>query len=117
MVKVCAPRLTALIVKQVEASRTFAVNFIAHSVSAPRGLQKDSYCCCVFLQGVRKSVRLITALKWGCDKSLGALSLILFCTSVGAMMQGKGRKSREPGSPGRWVATCAGFYLSENNKC
>jgi hypothetical protein len=37
MVRVCAPRLTALRVIQVQASRAFAVNFIAHSISAPRG--------------------------------------------------------------------------------
>ncbi|GAA0266886.1 hypothetical protein GCM10009086_23660 [Pseudomonas rhodesiae] len=41
MVRVCAPRLTALrvihAVIHVEASRAFAGNFIAHSISAPRG--------------------------------------------------------------------------------
>ncbi|GAB5346805.1 hypothetical protein PFUM301598_52820 [Pseudomonas fluorescens] len=40
MVRVCAPRLTALRVMQVQASRAFAVNFIAHSISAPEGYRR-----------------------------------------------------------------------------
>ncbi|MNJ72351.1 hypothetical protein D3C77_689840 [compost metagenome] len=55
MVRVWAPRLTLLRVMQVRASRAFAVGCIVHSFSAPGGLQKDSYCFCVFL--CRKNVR------------------------------------------------------------
>jgi hypothetical protein len=44
MVRVCAPKLTALrvmqVVMQVETSSAFAVNFIAHSISAPRGYRR-----------------------------------------------------------------------------
>ncbi|MNQ47129.1 hypothetical protein D3C85_609640 [compost metagenome] len=78
MVRVWAPRLTLLRVMQVRASRAFTECCIVHSFSAPVGLQKDSYCFCVFRR--QEECALITTFNTGDDKALTALWLILFCT-------------------------------------
>jgi hypothetical protein len=80
MVRVWAPRLTLLRVMQVRASRAFTEGCIVHSFSAPGGLQKDSYCFCVFLR--KEECALITAFNCWQDKSSIALGLILFCTAL-----------------------------------
>jgi hypothetical protein len=68
-------------VMQEQASRVFAVNFIAHSISAPKAAEGQLLLLCLPTNG-QEECALITAFKWGYDKSLGALALILFCTRV-----------------------------------
>src|SRR5689334_23455619 len=80
MVRVWAPRLTLLRVMQVRASRVFTEGCIVHSFSAPGGVQKDSYCFCVFRR--QEECALITSFNGGRNKSSIALVSILFCTGI-----------------------------------